>query len=126
MPRGEEARRAERAGFDGVEVHAANGYLLDQFLRDGTNQRDDQYGGSLENRARLLQEVLAAVTEVWEPGQVGVRISPENSFNDIRDSQPQATFNYIATALRGKGLGARSPAGGASLNSRGLLRRSRC
>ncbi len=98
------AINAQAAGFDGVEVHAANGYLIDQFLRDGTNQRDDEYGGSLENRVRLLQEVIAAVTEVYEPGQIGVRISPENSFNDIRDSQPQVTFNYIATALSGKGL----------------------
>ncbi len=99
------AKNAKAAGFDGVEVHAANGYLIDQFLRDGTNHRDDQYGGSLENRARLLHEVIDAVTEVWEPGCVGVRISPENTFNDIRDSQPQATFNYIAQSLSGKGLG---------------------
>ncbi len=93
------------AGFDGVEIHSANGYLLDQFVRDGTNRRDDRYGGSLENRSRLLMEVLSAVLETWEPSRVGVRISPENSFNDIRDSDPQATFNFIATALSGKGLG---------------------
>jgi len=98
-------KNARVAGFDGVEVHAANGYLIDQFLRDGANQRDDKYGGSLENRARLLHEVLDAVTETWEPGRVGVRLSPENTFNDIRDSQPQATFNYIASSLSGKGLG---------------------
>ncbi len=98
------ASNAKAAGFDGIEVHAANGYLIDQFLRDGTNQRDDEYGGSLENRVRLLQDIIAAVTEVWEPGQVGVRISPENGFNDIRDSQPQATFNYVAKTLSGKGL----------------------
>ncbi len=99
------AKCAVEAGFDGVEVHSANGYLLDQFLRDGTNQRDDQYGGSLENRSRLLMEVLSAVLESWEPARVGVRISPENSFNDIHDSDPQATFNAVATALSGKGLG---------------------
>ncbi len=99
------AKCAVDAGFDGVEIHSANGYLLDQFLRDGTNQRDDMYGGPLENRARLLMEVLSAVLEVWEPSRVGVRISPENSFNDIRDAGPQATFNYVATALSGKGLG---------------------
>jgi len=99
------AINAKTAGFDGVEVHAANGYLIDQFLRDSTNQRDDQYGGSLENRARLLHEAIDAVTETWEPGRVGVRISPENTFNDIRDSQPQVTFNYIAKSLSGKDLG---------------------
>jgi N-ethylmaleimide reductase len=98
------AKRAREAGFDGVEIHSANGYLLDQFLRDGTNRRDDMYGGSLENRTRLLMEVLSAVLEAWEPSRVGVRISPENSFNDIRDSDPQATFNFVAKALSGKGL----------------------
>jgi len=99
------AKRAVEAGFDGVEIHAANGYLLDQFLRDGTNRRDDSYGGSLENRCRLLMEVLSAVLESWEPARVGVRISPENSFNDIRDSDPQSTFDFVARALSGKGLG---------------------
>ena len=98
------ARCARDAGFDGVEVHAANGYLLDQFLRDGTNKRDDNYGGTLENRARLLHEVLSAVMETWDAARVGVRISPENSFNDITDSDPQTTFNYIAKSLSGKGL----------------------
>jgi N-ethylmaleimide reductase len=99
------ARCALEAGFDGVEVHSANGYLLDQFLRDGTNQRDDGYGGSLGNRTRLLQEVLSAVLEAWEPTRVGVRISPENSFNDIRDSNPRATFQFVARMLSGRGLG---------------------
>ena len=99
------AKHAKEAGFDGVEIHSANGYLLDQFLRDGTNQRDDSYGGSLENRCRLLMEVLSAVIETWEPSRVGVRISPENSFNDINDSDPQATFNFVAKTLSGKGLG---------------------
>ncbi|MGB5305507.1 MAG: alkene reductase [Gammaproteobacteria bacterium] len=99
------AKRAREAGFDGVEIHAANGYLLDQFLRDGTNRRTDNYGGALENRTRLLMEVLAAVLETWEPARVGVRISPESSFNDMHDADPQATFNYVARALSGKGLG---------------------
>lgn len=99
------ARRAMEAGFDGVEVHSANGYLLDQFLRDGSNHRDDNYGGSLENRIRLLLDVLSAVLESWEPSRTGVRISPENSFNDIHDSDPQATFNFVAGALSGKQLG---------------------
>jgi len=99
------AKRAREAGFDGVEIHSANGYLLDQFLRDGTNRRTDRYGGSLENRTRLLMDVLSAVLEIWEPARVGVRISPENSFNDIRDSDPQTTFDFVARALSGKGLG---------------------
>lgn len=99
------AKCAKAAGFDGVEIHAANGYLLDQFLRDGSNRRNDSYGGSLENRVRLLMEVLSAVLETWEPARVGVRISPESSFNDMRDSDPQTTFNFVASALGGKGLG---------------------
>ncbi len=98
------ARLAREAGFDGVEIHAANGYLVDQFLRDGTNHRDDDYGGPVANRARFLLEVLAAVGEVWEPGRVGVRVSPENTYNDIRDSDPQATFNFVAEALAARGL----------------------
>ena len=99
------AKCAVEAGFDGVEIHSANGYLLDQFLRDGTNQRNDRYGGALENRTRLLLEVVSAVLESWQPSRVGVRISPENSFNDIRDSDPQATFNFVAKVLSGKELG---------------------
>lgn len=87
------------AGFDGVEIHAANGYLLDQFLRDGTNTRTDNYGGSIENRARLLLEVTAAVVAVAGADKVGVRISPVNPFNDMKDSNPQALFNYVAKAL---------------------------
>ncbi|MGZ8258618.1 MAG: alkene reductase [Methylotenera sp.] len=87
------------AGFDGVEVHAANGYLLDQFLRDGSNKRTDNYGGSVENRARLLLEVVRAVADVAGTGKVGVRISPVNPFNDMKDSNPQALFNYVADAL---------------------------
>ncbi|MDQ6972095.1 MAG: alkene reductase [Mariprofundaceae bacterium] len=92
---------AIQAGFDGVEVHSANGYLLDQFLRDGTNQRTDAYGGSIENRARLLQEVSAAVVSEIGADKVGVRISPVNAFNDIRDSDPQALFNHVADMLSG-------------------------
>ncbi len=98
------AENALAAGFDGVEIHGANGYLIDQFLRDGTNHRTDQYGGSLDNRTRFLLEVVKAVTSVWGNGRVGVRISPENPFNDMDDSDPQAIFTHIAGALSGKGL----------------------
>lgn len=87
------------AGFDGVEIHAANGYLLDQFLRDGTNKRTDNYGGSIENRARLLLEVTKAVVDVAGADKVGVRISPVNPFNDMQDSHPQVLFNYVADVL---------------------------
>ena len=98
------AQNAQAAGFDGVEVHAANGYLLDQFLRDGTNQRTDQYGGSIANRARFLLKVVSVVSEVWGADRVGVRISPINPFNDIRDSNPQALFNHVAESLSAYGL----------------------
>ncbi len=98
------AQRAKDAGFDGVEIHSANGYLLDEFLRDGTNIRTDAYGGSVENRMRLLDEVIAAVSGVWPTNHIGVRLSPENRFNDIHDSQPQATFNTVVDMLRGHQL----------------------
>mgnify|MGYP001200664564 CR=1 FL=1 len=98
------AENALEAGFDGVEVHAANGYLLDQFLRDGSNHRTDRYGGSLENRVRLLLEVTEAVVEVWGADRVGVRFSPVNGFNDIRDSAPDVTFPYAASRLNRFGL----------------------
>ena len=93
------AKNALAAGFDGVEIHAANGYLIDQFIRDGSNQRNDEYGGSLKNRARLLLEITAAVVEVWGSDRVGVRLSPINSFNDMLDSDPQQTFDFVAHAL---------------------------
>ncbi|MEM9137903.1 MAG: alkene reductase [Cyanobacteria bacterium P01_F01_bin.42] len=92
-------RNAMKAGFDGVEVHAANGYLIDQFLRDGSNQRTDAYGGSIENRARFLLEVTAAVVSEWSSDRVGVRLSPYNPFNDMSDSNPIATFTHAAKAL---------------------------
>lgn len=92
-------RCALAAGFDGVEVHSANGYLLDQFLRDGSNQRTDNYGGSFENRARLLMEVTNAVVAVAGADKVGVRLSPVNPFNDMKDSHPQALFNYVTESL---------------------------
>ena len=90
---------ALKAGFDGVEIHAANGYLLDQFLRDGSNKRTDNYGGSFENRARLLLEVTKAVVETAGADKVGIRISPVNPFNNMHDSNPQALFNYVAEQL---------------------------
>ncbi len=93
------AKNAQEAGFDGVEVHGANGYLLDQFLRDGTNHRTDAYGGSIENRARLLLEVTQAVVDVWGSSRVGVRLSPSSTFNDMADSDPRATFGYAVQAL---------------------------
>jgi len=93
------AKNAKAAGFDGVEIHAANGYLIDQFLRDGTNHREDEYGGSVENRMRLLQEVVERIIGIWGDNRVAVRLSPENPFNDIADSQPQHTFNAVAKML---------------------------
>ncbi len=98
------AKNAIGAGFDGVEIHAANGYLIDQFLRDGTNKRTDHYGGSLVNRLRFLQEVTEAVIEAIGAGRVGVRLSPENTFNDIKDRAPQETFNAAGKILEEYGL----------------------
>lgn len=93
------ARVAEAAGFDGVEIHAANGYLIDQFLRDGSNQRGDRYGGSPARRLTFLLEIVDAVSEIWPTGRIGVRFSPKNRFNDMRDSDPAASFGYYAQEL---------------------------
>jgi N-ethylmaleimide reductase len=93
------AQNAMDAGFDGVEVHGANGYLLDQFLRDGVNRRSDAYGGPVQNRARLLLEVVAAVCTVWNSDRVGVRLSPLQPANGMRDSNPEATFSYVVEQL---------------------------
>jgi N-ethylmaleimide reductase len=93
------ARNALAAGFDGVEVHGANGYLLEQFIASGTNRREDLYGGTIANRARLLMHVVEAVSEVWGPDRVGVRLSPLSTFNDIRDDDPESTFGHIAERL---------------------------
>jgi N-ethylmaleimide reductase len=93
------ARNAMAAGFDGVEVHAGNGYLLDQFLRSSTNQRDDRYGGGKENRARLLLEVLEQVAGAIGADRVGVRLSPVTTFNDVSDDWPQDTFDYVVGEL---------------------------
>jgi N-ethylmaleimide reductase len=93
------AENAQAAGFDGVELHGANGYLLDQFLRDGTNHRTDQYGGSVRNRARFPLEVTEAVVAVWGPDRVGYKISPNGAFNSMSDSDPIATFSYFTDEL---------------------------
>lgn len=93
------AENAKAAGFDGVEIHAANGYLLDQFLQDSTNQRTDQYGGSIENRARLLLEVTDAAISVWGAGRVGVHLAPRGDSHDMGDSDRAATFGYVAREL---------------------------
>jgi N-ethylmaleimide reductase len=93
------ASLAVEAGFDGIEVHAANGYLLDQFLRDKTNLRDDKYGGPAANRVLLTVEIAKAIAGVWGPGRVGVRLSPFNTFNDIADAHPAETFSVAAEAL---------------------------
>ncbi len=93
------ARNAMSAGFDGVEVHGANGYLPDQFLESGTNRRSDAYGGTVENRARLLLEVVETVRDVWGSDRVGVRLSPLSTFNEMSDDNPEETFGYVAGRL---------------------------
>ncbi|MFT4266436.1 MAG: alkene reductase [Xenophilus sp.] len=99
------ARNAvETCGFDGVEIHGANGYLLDQFLKDGANHRSDNYGGSIENRARLLLEVTRAVADAVGHGKVGIRLSPVTPANDIADSDPQPLFDYVVKQLAQLGL----------------------
>jgi N-ethylmaleimide reductase len=96
---GAAARNAKLAGFDGVEIHAANGYLIDQFLRDGANRRSDSYGGTIANRVRFLLDAIDAVTAVWSGDRVGVRLSPASSLNGMADSDPQATFGHAVDAL---------------------------
>lgn len=93
------AERAKTAGFDGVELHAANGYLIDQFLQDKTNKRTDRYGGSVENRARFLLEMVDAVTDVWGADGVGVHLRPRGEEHDMDDSNPRAIFGYVADEL---------------------------
>jgi N-ethylmaleimide reductase len=99
------ALNAKSAGFDGIEIHSANGYLLDQFLQDGSNKREDEYGGSIENRARLLMEVINKVAAVWNLEKIGVRLSPHGTFNDMKDSNPLELFSYVISELSNKGLG---------------------
>ncbi|MBB4175738.1 alkene reductase [Sulfitobacter noctilucicola] len=113
-------RMAKKAGFDGVEVHAANGYLLDQFLKTASNEREDAYGGSLENRARLLFEVMEAVTEAWDGAHVGIRLSPFSPANGISDENPQETFTYVIEGLNRFGLAYLHMVEGATGGSRDL------
>lgn len=98
------AENAKKAGFDGVEIHGANGYLLDQFLQDSTNKRTDAYGGSIENRARLMLEVTDAVISVWGPGRVGMHLAPRGDAHTMGDSNPLATFGYVAEQLGKRGI----------------------
>ena len=98
------AERAKAAGFDGVELHSGNGYLMDQFLQDGSNKRTDEYGGSIENRSRFLLEVVEALVSVWGREHVAVRIAPSGSWNGMSDSNPQALFAYVAEELNKFGL----------------------
>ena len=98
------AENAKLAGFDGVEIHGANGYLLDQFLQDGTNQRTDAYGGSIENRARLMLEVTDACIAVWGADRVGMHLAPRGDAHDMGDSDPAATFGYVARELGKRGI----------------------
>jgi N-ethylmaleimide reductase len=99
------AERARAAGFDGVELHGANGYLLDQFTRDGANKRGDIYGGAIENRVRFPLQVVDAVIGVWGPDRVGYRISPKSPFNSMSDSDPVATFSYLSEQLNRRNIG---------------------
>ncbi len=99
------AANAKEAGFDGVEIHSANGYLIDEFLQSKTNHRTDRYGGSLENRYRFLQEVVEAVLSVWHAGRVGVRLSPNGVYNDMGSPDFRETFTYVVQQLNAYGLG---------------------
>jgi 2,4-dienoyl-CoA reductase-like NADH-dependent reductase (Old Yellow Enzyme family) len=98
------AENAKKAGFDGVEIHGANGYLLDQFLQDSTNLRDDVYGGSIENRARLMLEVTDACIAVWGADRVGMHLAPRRDSHDMGDSTPLETFGYVARELGKRGI----------------------
>lgn len=99
------AANARAAGFDGVEIHAANGYLIDQFLQSGTNRRTDEYGGSVANRIRFLSQVVQAVSDVWTPSRIGVRLSPRGTFNDMSDDDPESTFMAAVAAMSAARLG---------------------
>ena len=99
------ARNAQAAGFDFIEVHAANGYLFDQFLHDGSNARTDQYGGSIENRARFLLEVLDALAQVWPAQRIGVHLNPMSNTHSMQDSDPLAMFSYVVQQIDARHIG---------------------
>lgn len=99
------AANAKAAGFDGVEIHGANGYIIDEFLQTKTNHRNDRYGGSIKNRYRFLKEVVEAVLTVWDAGRVGVRLSPNGSYNDMGSPDYRETFTYVIQQLNGYKLG---------------------
>jgi N-ethylmaleimide reductase len=99
------AENAKQAGFDGIEIHAANGYLLQQFLEDKTNHRTDRYGSAIENRARLLFEVVNAVSEVWPIDRIGVRLSPFSHVGDVDDSDPLALYTFVLKGLAARNVG---------------------
>ncbi len=121
---GRAARLAREAGLDGVEIHGANGYLPSQFLSTNANLRSDEWGGSVENRARFLIGAVSAAAEAIGPGRVGLRVNPGGAFNDVADTDPEATLTYIATALRGRGLAYLHLVGGAyAYDAAGIARR---
>ncbi len=115
------AENAKAAGFDGIELHAAHGYLLDQFLRDGSNSRSDAYGGSIENRVRLTLEVVEAVKRVFPAGCIGIRISPVSPANDARDSDPRALFDHLVARLSDSGIAFLHVVEGATREARDYL-----
>ncbi|SEG31524.1 alkene reductase [Bosea lathyri] len=115
------AENAKAAGFDGVELHGAHGYLIDQFLRDDSNKRTDTYGGSIENRVRFALEVVEAVSKVFSKGRVGIRISPVSPANDARDSDPQALFEHLASRLSQAGIAFIHVVEGATREARDFL-----
>lgn len=118
---GRAAQNAQAAGFDGIELHGAHGYLLDQFLRDGSNQRQDAYGGSIENRVRLTLEVVDAVSKVFPKERVGIRISPVSPANDARDTDPQALFGHLVGELDKRGIAFIHVVEGATRDARDYL-----
>jgi N-ethylmaleimide reductase len=115
------ARNALEAGFDGVEVHGANGYLVDQFLRDGSNQRTDLYGGSIENRVRFPLEVVDAIAKIWPSHRIGIRIAPVSPANDISDANPQGLFGHLAAELGKRRIGYLHVVEGATGGDRNIL-----